>query len=109
MGARGTYGRQTLADLPGAAPLLLTTQQTIQVNPAGAFTLDVTQFVELLTASARCGHRTLGDCPGCVEHYSRAAALDDALLAYAMNGQDLPIAHGGRCGWWCRAGVVSTG
>src|SRR5512134_2771323 len=54
--------RHTLPDQHGAPPFLLTTQQTIQVNPAGTFTLDVTQFAELLAASARCGHRAFGDC-----------------------------------------------
>jgi DNA-binding SARP family transcriptional activator len=67
--------RQTLPDQHGAPPILLTTQQTIQINPAGVFTLDVTQFAELLRASARCDHRAFSDCPGCVERYSRAAAL----------------------------------
>ncbi len=67
--------RQSLPDQHGDPPLLLTSQQTIQLNPAGALTLDVAQFAELLAACARCNHGTLGDCPGCVERYSRAAAL----------------------------------
>ncbi len=67
--------RQSLPDPPGDPPLLLTSQQTIQLNPAGALTLDVAQFAELLATGARCNQRTLGDCPGWVERYSRAAAL----------------------------------
>jgi sulfide:quinone oxidoreductase len=83
--------RQTLPDQHGAPPLLLTSQQTIQVNPAGAFTLDVTQFAELLTASARCGHRAFADCPGCVERYSRAAALHGGpfLANFVLHDSDI--------------------
>jgi DNA-binding SARP family transcriptional activator len=67
--------RQSLPDQPGAPPLLLTSQQTIQLNPASALTLDVARFAALLAACVRCAHQTLGDCPDCVERYSNAAAL----------------------------------
>lgn len=83
--------RQTLLDQHGAPPLLLTSQQTIQINSGGAFTLDVTQFAELLAASARCGHRALGDCPDCIERYSRAAALyrGPFLAGFALHDSDI--------------------
>jgi len=83
--------RQTLPDQHGAPPLLLTSQQTIQANPVGTFTLDVTQFAELLTASARCGHRALGDCPDCIERYSRAAALYGGpfLANFVLHNSDI--------------------
>src|SRR5689334_24858663 len=42
--------RQTLGDQDAAAPLLLTSQQTIQINPSSTFTLDVARFVALLAA-----------------------------------------------------------
>jgi DNA-binding SARP family transcriptional activator len=83
--------RQTLPDQHGDPPLVLATQQTIQVNPAGAFTLDVTQFTDLLTASTRCGHRALSDCPGCIERYGQAAALyrGPFLAGFALHDSDI--------------------
>jgi DNA-binding SARP family transcriptional activator len=83
--------RQTLPDQPGAPPFLLTSQQTIQINPAGAFTLDMIHFAELVAASARCDHRALAECSSCVERYSQAAALyrGPFLAGFALHDSDI--------------------
>jgi DNA-binding SARP family transcriptional activator len=74
--------RQTLADQNASAPLLLTSQHTIQINSSSAFTLDVARFVALLAACERCDHSALEACPNCIERYKQAAALyQGAFLA----------------------------
>ncbi|MCE7985040.1 MAG: NACHT domain-containing protein [Caldilinea sp. CFX5] len=67
--------RQTLPETAGAAPLLLTTQQTIQINPACPYTLDVARFTHLLAESRRCPQRELAACPACLARYQEAAEL----------------------------------
>lgn len=67
--------RQTLPDQDGAPPLLLTSQQTIQINPVTDLTLDVLQFAALIATSARCNHSIFNDCSDCIERYRQAAAL----------------------------------
>ncbi|HEX5691285.1 MAG TPA: transcriptional regulator, partial [Roseiflexaceae bacterium] len=67
--------RQTLPDEESPTPLLLATQQTLQINPAAEYTLDIAEFAALLHAAARCTHRSLGDCATCIERYAQAAAL----------------------------------
>lgn len=83
--------RQTLPNQPGAPPLLVTSQQTIQLNQAGVFKLDVAQFSDLLAASAHCSHRTFGDCPACIERFSQAAALYRGafLTGFALHDSDI--------------------
>ncbi|HEU5101225.1 MAG TPA: BTAD domain-containing putative transcriptional regulator, partial [Roseiflexaceae bacterium] len=67
--------RQTVLDADRALPLLLTTQQTIQINPVASYTLDVARFAKLLAASARCDHGALDGCLECIQRYRQAAAL----------------------------------
>ena len=67
--------RQTIPDADGDAPLLLTTQQTLQINPAAAYTLDVARFAELLAACAACKHVAPDECPNCMERHRQAAGL----------------------------------
>ena len=60
----------------GSAPaLLLANQQTIQLDPAGAYTVDVTRFTGLLAECERCPHSSLESCAACIERYTQAAAL----------------------------------
>jgi WD40 repeat protein/DNA-binding SARP family transcriptional activator/predicted ATPase len=67
--------RQSLADPADGSSFLVTSQQTIQLNPDSGVTVDVVQFVELLAQAEQCDHRTLAACPPCVERYRRAADL----------------------------------
>lgn len=67
--------RQTLPDPEAGAPLLLTSQQTIQLNAQAGYTLDAARFGELLAACARCSHRDLAACPACLDRCRQAAAL----------------------------------
>jgi len=78
--------RQTLPETPGAPLLLLTTQQTIQINPVCPYTLDVARFTHLLTAARRCTHRDLAACPDCLTRYYEAADLyrGDFLAGFSL-------------------------
>ena len=78
--------RQTLPETTGAPPLLLTTQQTIQINPACPHTLDVVRFTHLLTAARRCTHGDLAACPACLAGYQEAAELyrGDFLAGFSL-------------------------
>jgi WD40 repeat protein/DNA-binding SARP family transcriptional activator len=67
--------RQSLSDQNAPTPLLLTTQDTIQINPASHYSLDVTRFGDLLAAAEACDHTALAQCTACIERYSQAAAL----------------------------------
>jgi DNA-binding SARP family transcriptional activator len=67
--------RQTVPDQDASAPLLVTTQRTIEINPAADYTLDVVNFAELLAASAHCNHPALEECEDCIQRYRQAAAL----------------------------------
>ncbi len=64
--------RQTLPELAGDPPLLLTSQQTIQINPDCRYALDVARFAQLLAAARRC---TQANCPDCLAYYQEAAQL----------------------------------
>jgi WD40 repeat protein/DNA-binding SARP family transcriptional activator len=79
--------RKTLPDADGAAPLLLTSQQTVQLNPDSRTTLDVARFDALLRECDRCDHRALEACAACIERYREAASLYGGPL---LNGFDLP-------------------
>ncbi|RIK38920.1 MAG: hypothetical protein DCC55_19615 [Chloroflexi bacterium] len=83
--------RQTLPDTDPAQPLLLTSSRTLQFNIHSSYTLDVAQFGELLAASERCSHRSLADCPACLDRYTQAAALyqGDFLAGLALYDSDL--------------------
>jgi len=67
--------RQTLPAPTGSPPLLLATQQTIQINPDCSYTLDVARFTQLLAAVRRCPHRALVNCLDCLARYKEAAHL----------------------------------
>jgi DMSO/TMAO reductase YedYZ molybdopterin-dependent catalytic subunit len=42
-----------------------------------------------------------------VERSVPVAAMDNAILAWEMNGEWIPLAHGGPCAWSCRATTAS--
>jgi WD40 repeat protein/DNA-binding SARP family transcriptional activator len=67
--------RQSLPDVAGVAPLLLTGRQTIQLNPQADLEVDVNRFRALLALCERCSHRTPDECPACRARYTEAAAL----------------------------------
>lgn len=69
--------RLSVPDQGGAPPFWLTTQQTIQFNPAADFTLDVTRFAELLARCEECEHPTgaIHQCLACIDRYHEAATL----------------------------------
>jgi WD40 repeat protein/DNA-binding SARP family transcriptional activator len=78
--------RQTLPEPAGSPPLLLTTQQIIQINPACDYTLDVAQFVQRLDETRSCTHRNLAACPECLARYHEAAQLyrGDFLAGFSL-------------------------
>jgi WD40 repeat protein/DNA-binding SARP family transcriptional activator len=78
--------RQTLPDPDPDTPLLLTTHQTIQINPACPYTLDVARFTHLLAAARRCPHRVSAVCPDCLARYQEAAELyrGDFLAGFSL-------------------------
>lgn len=67
--------RQSLADHQAPVPLLLVTQQSIQINPAADLALDTARFSALVAACERCPHEAVENCAACIERYSEAAAL----------------------------------
>jgi WD40 repeat protein/DNA-binding SARP family transcriptional activator len=74
--------RQLLPDIPGQPPFLLTSQQTIQLNPACEISIDVIRFRELLADCDRCEDKEWEDCAACIERATEAAALyQGAFLA----------------------------
>src|SRR5690606_19007456 len=85
--------RQTLPDFDGSVPLLLTSHQTIRINPQSGFFLDVARFDDLWNTSERCSHRTNGsttqaECPACIERYTQMAALYRGEFLEGLTLQD---------------------
>ncbi|MCE7987710.1 MAG: hypothetical protein DYG89_41635 [Caldilinea sp. CFX5] len=64
--------RQEAAD---AAPFLLVTRQTIALNPAAPYQVDVHQLGALVAATAGHDHRTLADCAACRQRLRQAVDL----------------------------------
>ncbi|RIK33516.1 MAG: hypothetical protein DCC55_34775, partial [Chloroflexi bacterium] len=67
--------RATIHDATGAQPLLLSTRQTLQLNPAVAYTLDVATFTNLLAHCAAHTHAQLAHCQPCLQQLQQAVAL----------------------------------
>lgn len=80
--------RQTLADL--ATPPLLTTYQTVELNPNLILNVDAKRFTELLVACDQHPHPTLDDCQTCMERYQQAAQLyqGDFLAGLSFYGSE---------------------
>ncbi|MBP7687994.1 MAG: AAA family ATPase [Thermoflexales bacterium] len=85
--AARTNLRQILTTLRDAigADFLLTTRDTLQVNPASEVDLDVTRFMALLDACAQHRHRHITRCPVCAARLEEAVALyrGDFLAQFA--------------------------
>ena len=69
--------RKTLQRLRQMIPpdYLLTTNQTIQFNPASDYQLDVAAFTRLLTICRQHPHADLWTCAACIDRLQRAVAL----------------------------------
>ncbi|MBN1583028.1 MAG: tetratricopeptide repeat protein [Anaerolineae bacterium] len=70
-------------------PFLLTTRQTIQLNPDSDYWLDVAAFDDLLAASETHEHHNLGTCPSCIECLRKAVEMYQGDL---LSGFFLPSA-----------------
>ena len=67
--------RDALAELERAGPLLLSTTETIQLNPSGDYWVDVLEFDRLLAACRAHRHRSLEGCSSCADRLAQAVAL----------------------------------
>jgi len=67
--------RQAIGDQNADPPFLLITRETVQLNPAGDATLDVTSFVDLLGHGERHAHPPGALCAPCVTRLSEATRL----------------------------------
>src|SRR4051812_36940575 len=78
-----TYLRHVLAKLkeaipdgaPGRPPFLLVTRESIALNPAGDYQLDIASFTALLEESAGHPHRRPETCRACARRRAAAVAL----------------------------------
>ncbi|MBI4772037.1 MAG: hypothetical protein HY784_16880 [Chloroflexi bacterium] len=64
-----------IGDETAAPPYLLSTQTTLQLNPASAFGLDLAEFDAMIAAAQRHPHRSLSACRDCMAQLARAVAL----------------------------------
>jgi DNA-binding SARP family transcriptional activator len=67
--------RQALGDPTAPIPFLISTRESVQVNPASAITLDLTTFMDLLGASQLHFHPMGALCPECAARLTQAATL----------------------------------
>jgi DNA-binding SARP family transcriptional activator len=67
--------RHLLEDATAHSPLFLTTRNTIQFNPAGDHTLDITILTQLLNRHLHHFHSANELCPECVYGLEQAIAL----------------------------------
>ncbi len=58
--------RRTIHDREAEPPFLLSTRDTIQLNPVGSYALDVAGFVGLIAACKNHPHTALEACAACV-------------------------------------------
>jgi predicted ATPase/DNA-binding SARP family transcriptional activator len=77
--------RRALGERAAAQPLLRVTRESIQLNPAAAYTLDLSVFHALLDACVTHAHRDPIGCAACAERLTQAVALyrGDALAGFA--------------------------
>lgn len=83
--------RQSLPDVADAPPLLLVTQQTIQLNPDVPATVDAVRFDQLLMESQRCTHREFYSCSACIQRYAEAASLYRGDFLGGLTFQDCDL------------------
>lgn len=67
--------RRVVGDREAATPLILSTRESVQLNPAAALELDVAAFVNLLDACATHPHRGANACGPCAARRARAVGL----------------------------------
>jgi DNA-binding SARP family transcriptional activator len=67
--------RQALGDQSAPIPFLISTRESVQVNPASAIALDLTTFVDLLGACRPHFHPMGALCPGCAVRLTQAVRL----------------------------------
>jgi WD40 repeat protein/serine/threonine protein kinase len=83
-----SYLKKGISDGEGEErpPLLLSDNQTIQINPAASYQLDLNTFIDLLQDSEIHQHDDRVDCPQCLEHLQQAVALyrDDFLCDFYL-------------------------
>jgi len=79
--------RRTLGDEGGAPPWLLVDRQTIGLNPAAAWRIDVVAFRTLIAATTAHPHQALITCESCLEQLHRAVDLyhNDFLTGFALD------------------------
>lgn len=81
--------RQTLFHLRQVLPpaYLLNAHHTIQFDPAGDYSLDVSAFTGLLTTCRQHTHPDLSACSTCLEHLAQAVALyrGDLLTGFFLD------------------------
>lgn len=67
--------RQALGDATAQPPFLLITRDTVQVNPAAEYVLDVASFGALLDAAAQHAHLSRALCPDCAVQLAEVVTL----------------------------------
>jgi DNA-binding SARP family transcriptional activator len=67
--------RHTIGDHAAAPSFLLSTYQTIQLNPAAEISVDVARFAGLLAACEQHAHDRLESCPACIARLREAVDL----------------------------------
>lgn len=80
--------RATIHDATEVEPLLLSTRQTLQLNPAVAYTLDVATFTTLLAHCATHTHAQLAHCQPCLQQLQQAVALYRGDFLAGLSVQD---------------------
>jgi DNA-binding SARP family transcriptional activator len=67
--------RRTLGDRGAQVPLILSTRDAIQLNPAADCTIDASAFLALLAACESHAHRSPQSCAACAQRRAQATAL----------------------------------
>jgi len=67
--------RAALREDEQATPLLLTTTEAVQLNPAGDYWVDALEFDRVLAACSGHRHRSLAGCATCAGRLAQAVAL----------------------------------
>jgi predicted ATPase/DNA-binding SARP family transcriptional activator len=67
--------RTVLGDRGASVPFLLTTAETVQLNPAASWTGDVQRFAAQLAAAEAHAHRSWRVCPACSARLRAAVSL----------------------------------
>lgn len=67
--------RRAIGDREAHVPLILSSRDSLQFNPAADCTIDVNEFTRLVEACESHSHRSLANCAACAGRLERAAAL----------------------------------